>query len=416
MNFELQPHTDAGHRFVTLAEEYASAFAASSEKHDRDNSFAAENIVALRKSGLAGATVPEELGGIGVERLVDYVAGINRLGRGDGATALAANMHIFLTWFVAREWRRARATEDRPRIAQWEEMLRDIAAGRTILSALATEPGHDLMHVVTEATRTTGGWLLKGRKGFATGSPAADVFVVACRHRNDNGEWRYSAAYVRADSQGVTNMHNWDALGMRGSGSHDVVLEDCPVANTDFFDVGPWGAYNEDFLAGNFAGTLGLVAVFLGIAEAARDITLKILQGRRATASRKAAIDRSAIHHIVAEIEIDLSASRAMVERTGTMMDAFFAAQSPTGNLPLQEMHEVMKDFQCTKWFVTRKAIETVDRALTLSGGAGYMSRNPLSRLYRDVRAGPFMQPFSPIEAFEYIGKVTLGVDPMVEL
>jgi L-evernosamine nitrososynthase len=92
----------------------------------------------------------------------------------------------------------------------------------------------------------------------------------------------------------------------------------------------------------------------------------------------------------VAEIEIDLSASRAMVERTGTMMDAFFAAQSPTGNLPLQEMHEVMKDFQCTKWFVTRKAIETVDRALTLSGGAGYMSRNSLSRLYRDVRAGPF--------------------------
>jgi len=98
------------------------------------------------------------------------------------------------------------------------------------------------------------------------------------------------------------------------------------------------------------------------------------------------------------------------------MMDAFFATQSPTGNLPLQEMHGVMKDFQCTKWFVTCKAIETVDRALTLSGGAGYMSRNPLSRLYRDVRAGPFMQPFSPIEAFEYIGKVTLGVDPMVEL
>jgi alkylation response protein AidB-like acyl-CoA dehydrogenase len=415
MNFELQPRSEAGHRFVTLAEEYARVFAASSDRHDRENSFAADNIMALRKSGLAGATVPEELGGLGVERLGDYAAGINRLGRGDGSTALAANMHIFLTWFVAREWRRARASDDRQRTVQWAKLLRDIAAGRTILSALATEPGHDQMHLVTEATRATDGWLMSGRKGFATGSAAADILVVVCRYRNDSGEWRSAAAYVRADSQGVANTHNWDALGMRGSGSHDVVLKDCLVADVDFFDVGPWGTYNEDFLAGNFVGTLGLVAVFLGIAEAARDIILQVLQGRRSTANRKAAIERSAIHHTVAEIEIDLAASRAMLERTGTMMYTFFAAQTPTGSLPMQGMHEVMKDFQCTKWFVTRKAIETVDRALTLSGGSGYMSQSPLSRLYRDVRAGPFMQPFSPLEAFEYIGKVTLGVDPKVD-
>ena len=93
MNLELTPLTDAGRRFTALAEEHARDFATRAERHDREGSFPVENIEALRRSGAGGATVPAELGGLGVDSVHDYVAGVNRLGRGDGSTATAAHMH-----------------------------------------------------------------------------------------------------------------------------------------------------------------------------------------------------------------------------------------------------------------------------------------------------------------------------------
>ena len=161
------------------------------------------------------------------------------------------------------------------------------------------------------------------------------------------------------------------------------------------------------------AFNMGLVGAFLGIAEAARDLIVEAVTMRRRGSSGRSLAERHSIQHLIAEIEIDLAAARAMLARTTTTADAFFS-HHPAGRVPLVELHALMKDFQCAKWFVNHKAIEIVDGALTASGGAGYLTINPLARLYRDVRAGPFMQLFSPNEAFEYIGKVTLGIVPHV--
>jgi alkylation response protein AidB-like acyl-CoA dehydrogenase len=414
MDFELTPLTAPGERLVALATQHAADFAPRAAQHDRNGSFPFEHIEAMRRSGVLAACVPQEFGGLGVESLHDYVLGINRLGRGDGATAIAANMHIFQPWRWTRLWRAAAAAGQERRAAQLARLLRQVGAGQVVICALFSEPGTDLLHPLVEATRTADGWRLNGRKSFGTMSPAAQLFNVSCRVRDAQGQWLWAMATVPRESPGADVKNNWDALGMRASGSHDVVLTDCLVPDNALVALGPWGEWTEVFLGGNLSGTMGLVGAFLGIAEAARAAILALVTTRRKGPSGRTLAERYPIQHTIAEIEIDLAASRAMLSRAAVLADTLFQ-QYPQGGIPLDALHQQMKDFQCTKWFITRKAIEIVDRALTASGGEGYLSQSPLARLYRDVRAGPFMQLFSPNGAFEYIGKVALGLDPRLE-
>jgi alkylation response protein AidB-like acyl-CoA dehydrogenase len=359
------------------------------------------------------ACVPSELGGLGVASLHDFMIAINRLGRGDGSTAIAVTMHSSDVFLVARSWRWATASGDTALADRLAALMEGVVRSETVICSLGTEPGTDILHPRATVTRTGGGWLLNGRKTFATMSGAATLANVIFHLKDDEGIEHAAAALLPLDRPGIAVQHNWDALGMRRSGSHDVVFADVFVPGEDVGLYGRYGEYAEWYFIGVMAPNFGLVAAFLGIAEAARDCAIDLVTSRRTRRGRLLA-ESSAIQHTVAEIEIDLAACRAMLARSALAADALLAA-CPPRKAPLAELHELNRDFQCTKWFVQRKAIEVVDRALQLSGGSGYLSRSVLSRLYRDVRAGPFMQPFSPNEAFQYIGKVTLGLDPQIE-
>ena len=85
MDFELRPVSDAGRIFVDLCESHQEVFSSRAAVHDRDGNFPTENFADLARSGVMVATVPAELGGLGVSDLRDQVVGINRLARGDGS-------------------------------------------------------------------------------------------------------------------------------------------------------------------------------------------------------------------------------------------------------------------------------------------------------------------------------------------
>ena len=410
MNFQLQPLTEPGRRFVELVERHAVDFAARADEHDRKGVFPFENIEDLKLSGAMAATVPVEYGGLGVESVHDLAVGINRLGLGDGSTAIGVTMHLFRPWRMTRRLKALREGGDAARTKPLEEDLKLIGGGKKVIAALLSEAGTDLASPMVEAKKTDGGWLISGAKIFATMSEAADTFEITCRVWDGDAGYSRAIAIVPGNSPGIESMADWDALGMRGSGSHTIVFSDCFVPESALTVVSPWGEWNEGILVSTGVINLSLMAVFLGIAESARDIAVEIAGTRRQGPDDAPLSHSPSIRQTIAEIEIELAVSRAVLGRSACFADEFLGRHAD-GDMPLKELKDLAKDIQCSKWTITRKAIDIVDKAMTVSGGSGYLASNALSRLYRDVRAGPFMQPFSPNEAFEFIGKVTLGLE-----
>jgi alkylation response protein AidB-like acyl-CoA dehydrogenase len=103
---------------------------------------------------------------------------------------------------------------------------------------------------------------------------------------------------------------------------------------------------------------------------------------------------------------VELAACRAILARAGSLIDEHFATGGTGDALAL------FAEAQAAKTFVAEAAVRIVDRALALSGGAGYLNGSPLARAYRDVRATAFMHPLGANRAYDYLGELALGGEP----
>jgi alkylation response protein AidB-like acyl-CoA dehydrogenase len=290
-------------------------------------------------------------------------------------------------------------------------LQRAIAGGQLISAIFGTEAGTSLTHPNAEVTADGDGFVLNGHKIFGTLSPVATMYFVPSRMKSDDGSYESVMVMLGKGTPGVEIRDNWDAMGMRGSGSGDVVFKDVRLTGGNLIrSGGRLGEVTPASLEMTIAGNVGLIACFAGIAEAAADIAVDIAKKRRKGPSNSTLAERHWMQHLVGEMMADLENCRGMLSHAGRVCDEF-VERYPMRDAPLQLALERTAQFQSAKYVVNRKAIDVVDKALTVSGGAGYMTKHPLSRLYRDVRAGPFMQPYAPPEAIEFIGRVTLEQD-----
>nr|AFU65918.1 DacS6 [Dactylosporangium sp. SC14051] len=389
-----RPVTAEGRRLLDALGGCLAEVRAGAQVNHRDRRFPTGVFDRFRDHGVLGGTVPAELGGFGVGRLHDTAVALAALGEADPSTALALHVQFSRGLTLTYEWRHGRPAV-RPLA---ERLLRAMARGDALICGAVK----DHRDAVTELTPDgEGGYLLSGRKTMVSMGPVATHFVVSAQLPAAGAPPDLVAPVVRRDTAGLTVLDGWDPLGMRASGTVDVVFDRCPVPAGDVFARGRVGARDDAVLAGQTVSSCSMLGIYVGAAQAARDAAVGHVRDRGGEPP-------AAVCTLVADIDARLFAVRATVAAALTEVDRVSA---DTTLDPGERGRRMMTAFQCAKMTVNSLAPALVDDCLTVVGGAAYTAGHPLARLARDVRASWFMQPYTYPDGVGYLSGQALRLD-----
>jgi alkylation response protein AidB-like acyl-CoA dehydrogenase len=353
---------------------HLAAGAAEADEQDR---FVAGNYALLKQAGLVEAGVPAELGGGGasVRELAEM---LRILAQGCSSTALAFSMHIHQVAVPAWRWRHQK-------LAAMEPLLKRIAAERIIL---LSSGGSDWIGGSGEAVKVEGGYRITARKVFSSGSPLGDLMMTGAVLEEDGA--RHVLHFgVNMKAPEVKVLDTWRALGMRGTGSHDVAIEGLFIPDAAVALKRPAGAWHPLFhIIATIAFPL-VYGVYLGVAEHARDLAVDVAKRRGATED---------MLQIAGRMDTALRTARLGHE---WMLEAL------ERNAPSAES---VNDVMTGKALVTEHAIRTVELALELAGGAGFHRGTGLERLFRDIQGARY-HPLQAGPQARYAGAMALGQD-----
>jgi acyl-CoA dehydrogenase len=382
--FRPTPLRDGDDRFVELAAELAERFRTDAMRHDRDNAFPEENFTAMRESGYLRLAVPEELGGLGASmRQVCYAQAA--LAGGCAATALAVNMHHYLTLANVYRWRHGATAA--------EGLLRRVASEGVVLM---TSGGSDGIWPSATAVKENGGYRVTGRKVFCSQAPVAGMLTTMAAYDDPEAGRIVLLMGIPMSSPGVEILDTWDTLGMRATASQDVQLTDVLVGEGQIAARRPWGRVDPALQNAGIHFAPPVASVYYGVAAAARDEAVRIVSRRKDAEGVPLAED-------------------VTIQRQVGLMD--YALRTSWWSLmgALDELGDdytvsaaLMETQMLAKRHVITAASEVVDLAMSIAGGSAYFKRSPLEQAYRDVRAGAF-HPLSPEKTLLSAGRSALG-------
>ncbi len=392
MSTALQGNADPGSdAWETRLDSALEIIAQRAADHDRDASFPHDAFEDLRALGLVGLTVPAELGGAGAD-LQTAARVLERVAVADPSVALV------LMWQLILQADLGRPGNGWPAELR-ERVQRSAADDGALINALRVEPdlGTPARGGIpaTTAHRLPGeaGWRLTGHKIYATGIPALRWLAVWAA--SDDEDPLVGTYLVERSTPGWRIDETWDHLGLRASGTHDVILDGAEIALTHAVDVrtsAEWKSENRTAMLGS-VGVL-MAATYSGIAVAARDWLVQYLNERTPTNLGAPLASLPHFQQAVGEIEALLEINHTLIRDVARAIDSGDPDAAQRGPL--------------TKHVATANAIQVTETGLRLTGNPGLSRVNPLERHHRDALTGRVHTPQSDM-VLGGLGRTALG-------
>jgi alkylation response protein AidB-like acyl-CoA dehydrogenase len=363
---------------VSIARRLGPIFARRAEAQDESDEFVAANFDDLKASGLVEAGVPRELGGGGAE-VAELCAMLRELARHCGSTALAFSMHTHQVAIPAWRWTYQKA----PAVAP---LLKRVAQERIIL---LSSGGSDWIAGSGRAERVDGGYRITARKIFSSASPVGDVLMTGAVLEDDPEGPMVLHFGVPMRAPGVTILNNWRTMSMRGTASNDVLIEGYIAPENSIGARRKQGQWSPAFEVITMIAFPLIYAVYLGVAEGAREIAVRMAGKRRPS------------HHVI-----------ELVGRMDTELHAAqYAHQAMLASVGRGEPGPgTTNEMMIGRALVARHALAATELAMEAAGGAAIYRANGLERRFRDIQGARY-HPMQSGAQQEFAGRIALGLD-----
>ena len=363
----------------------AATFAARAAEYDRDGMFPHANIGLLAAEGLLSLTAPQADGGAGAG-LLRVTELVEAIGQGCPSTALVLAMQLIHLH---------RSTRNQNWPAHLRSQVARSAADGALINALRVEPALGSPSrggmPATVARRTEAGWALSGRKIYSTGAPGLAWMLVHAR--TDEADPRVGFFLVPAPGPGIVIEETWDQLGLRASGSHDVVFTGAEIPLDHAVDIRAPGEWRPDPVQAAWSN-LSIAALYTGVAVAARDWLAGFLRDRVPANLGAPLATLPRMQEAVGGIEALLLTNRRLVADAAAEHDRTGGPGTTTCNL--------------IKTIAAENAIRAVEEAVKLTGNHGLSRTNPLERHLRNVLCARIHTPQAD-SSYLAAGKAALG-------
>lgn len=363
-----------------LAAEIGPGFAEKTAGQDASDAFVYGNYDVLKEHRLFSALVPTALGGGGA-RYSEMCGFLRALAGYCPSTALALSMHQHLV---------AAARKNHQDGKPGRALLEKVAAGELVLVSTGA---NDWLSSNGTAQKVDGGYRVTAVKPFGSGSPVGDIAVTSCAFDcpEDGPSVLHFPVALKAD--GVTLLDDWQAMGMRATGSQTMRFDDVFVPDEAVVLKRPRGPFHPAFSVITGVALPIIMSVYVGVAEKAAEIAIERAKGR--------AGDPVAPFQI-GELGNFLTTAQIALDNMIALNDELRFTPSETQ----------ASQMLARKTICANHVILTAEKALEATGGAGFFRKLGLERLLRDAHASQF-HPLPEKRQQLFSGRLAMGLPPV---